>query len=156
MLNSMHTEGKKCQCVYPSDCGLGGCALHCRTGIGVTDLETNGLLNQSRFFSEELRSTCCDPCEQVNFDFGNGYNWLVSAWPYVTDHNGPPVLVVLPPRAPLRFCVTGADVQCLGEGSYMYQPNCDCADPCATLRGNCGGYGGFGRSAGLPAELRCE
>ena len=48
-------------------------------------------------------STCDPTCEQVNFDFGLGYNWVATAWPYVADRCGAPWFVLLSGQV-LRFC----------------------------------------------------
>ena len=40
--------------------------------------------------------------EEVDFDFGVGFNWTVSAWPYITDIQNDQLLVVLPGYS-LRF-----------------------------------------------------
>jgi hypothetical protein len=138
-LKEQHTEPKRCQCVYPDDCGEGGCAGGlCGPQVSATDLVSHHLLDHTRIASNELTSTCCDPCEKVHFDFGNGYNWLVSAWPYITDCDGPPVYVVLPPRQPLRFCLEGEAGSCGGGGAYVYKPGCCCQCP-TTPAGTAGG-----------------
>ena len=113
----LHTEPKLCQCAVPTDCGGGGCGGHCGPQVGNLDL-----LGHLRIATDQLVSTCCESGERVHFDFGNGHNWLVSAWPYITDCGGPPVYVVLPPRRPLRFCVEGHVGACDNGGNYIYQP----------------------------------
>jgi len=126
----LHSEGHKCQCAYPNDCGPGGCAADCGPQVAFPDLKTTGLLDHQRVVSDDLWRTCCDPGDPVHFDFGNGYDQLVTAWPYVTARSdGYPVYVVLPPRRPLRFCVEGGDGACLGGGSYVYAPGAVAACP---------------------------
>ncbi|NUQ61886.1 MAG: hypothetical protein HUU20_05335, partial [Pirellulales bacterium] len=126
VMESLFTQGGECQCVYPDECGdAGGCGL----GISAVDLATPFGFGHARFFNERLISTCDPECEPVNFDFGNGYNWLASDWPYVLDKCGPPVIVVLPPRRMLRFCIN--ETTPYGEYDYVYKAGgCgDCPDP---------------------------
>ncbi len=105
---SKFSKGYQIQCVYPNDCGGGGCGGDCGPGLGATDLGALGVPLHARFFSDELISTCDPRCQEINFDFGVGYNWLVSAWPYVLDRCGGPWFVVLPPGKVLRFCAGDA------------------------------------------------
>ncbi len=105
-MESKHTIGYEVQCAYPEDCGQGGCGSDCGPNVGATDLEAAGAISGFRTFSDKLISTCLPRCEEVNFDFGLGYNWLASAWPFVLDRCGGPWYVVLPPRKVLRFCLS--------------------------------------------------
>ena len=122
-----YTKPGETQCAYPTDCGI-ACG-DCGPGIGVTDLLTRGSASHGRSFSNELLSLCPD-CEPVHFDFGNGYNWLASAWPYITGKGTEPLYVVFSSTRALRFCIGGNDEDCLGEGGYVYRPGrCeDCED----------------------------
>jgi len=118
--------------VFANDCGQGGCVATCSPSVSITDIETEGLLHHTQVLTSELVSTCCSRCEARNFDFGNGYNWLVTAWPYITDCQGPPLYVVLPPRSALRFCVVD-EGYCPGGGNgYRYSPGC-CQNDCVTI-----------------------
>ena len=103
------------QCVYPNDCGGCGCSTGCG---GFDDLPlARTPLGHVRYYSNELLSTCCSPWNEdetplpTQFDFGMGFGWLASDWPYLADaDNGAakrPVVAVLPPMKPLWFCACG-------------------------------------------------
>ncbi len=67
----------------------------------------NPLLQHDRACAMGIRSTRAEHLnEAIHFDFGIGYNWTVSAWPYITDTQNGTLLVVLPGRN-LNFAWNG-------------------------------------------------
>mgnify|MGYP000858361248 CR=1 FL=1 len=106
---SRFTLGGVTQCVYPQDaqqfsaCGALPGTSQYGARVSATDLEPLGAILHARYYSNELISTCDPTGEQVNFDYGLGYNWVAPAWPYVADRCGAPWFVLLSGQL-LRFC----------------------------------------------------
>ena len=89
------SKGGRCQCVIgglPGGCGCGGM----QTDAPECVPESHSFGHQ-RAFNSALMSTHRDSEGQaINYDFGAGYNWAVSAWPYMTDMVNERIYAVLP------------------------------------------------------------
>ena len=111
---SSTVQPNKCICVVP-DCG----PCDCGAPVGGPGFSSFG---HHLHYAPNIYATQSDPLlAKTSYDFGAGYNWLNSAWPYVTDLDvGPtnrPVVVVMPPGTPLWFDVVG-DAYAARQGKH--------------------------------------
>jgi len=117
-MKDLFVRSGRCICVKPNTWPIcEGCGTD--PGLGYSDLPLGVPFGHCRNFFMPLPSTCCEENEEINFDFGNGYNWLVSAWPYITDKGGPPVMAVVPGAGAVHFTVSG-DAYVCGDGASGY------------------------------------
>ena len=97
----LFVQGRTCIC---ADTVLHLC--NCQGGVCQSEVcvtQGDWFWKHARAKKTDITSTHADHLgEQIDFDFGIGFNWTFSAWPYITDAQNDTLLVVLPGYS-LRF-----------------------------------------------------